>query len=992
MPTFRPRPVPPALVPALLVLWGLLVPILPLGAQAPPVTVVKMDRPFLFAYGTWDKRAHVEGGVARLDADGLTPKGGAGVNLNPSLDLRAHAADCPALRLRVGTRNTLKSLKLMLTDAQNRAGTWVFALPAPTGPNSVIVTPTDGAPFSHPTVADKGAPDLGKIIQWQMMGDWGGDGPVDVTVEAILAVAPDAAITQARAARAQQEAAALEQAREDREAARAKYGTPTALSPVIQAVYAAAPDVLALQIHTGRITPSRLVPYRPQPGDVQKADSGTTLLVRGGRQIGYLIGPKHDALVTMEGLAGDPLLEAEADDPANDTVRSPDDPAYAQGVRPLAVARKSKPDDWQQLKQAGLTMRHVVYLTLPHALTPGKTYTVTLANVNVQTRAVTLHFDPSRVWSESVHVNQVGFRPDDPRKRAFLSLWMGSGGGYTFPARLRFRLVDAASGRSVYTGRAGAGWAADRPEKMHTARNFNGTAVYPLDFSGFGTPGRYRVVVDGVGCSYPFEIGADVWGKAFQIQMQGFYNQRSGMALGPPFTPFVRPADFHPGVNDCVPITQSTYSVLDGGDPQKDLAKGDTGRPVPQAWGGYHDAGDWNPRRVTHMRTTTFWQLELLDLFPGYFRALRLNIPRTSPAPDLLNECLFELSLFRRLQKPDGGVPFGIETNGDPIDGETSWHQSMPAYVYAPDVQSSYLYASVASRAARVLAAYDPAGAKAYRSSALRAMRWAEADRQKRRAAGTWAKLGADVTEDRTSAAVCLYALTREPHWHHIFLEDTALKNPNSAPFYGSLMRRDAAFTYARLPQGLGDPQIKANARRALIADADRSLAYQQDNAWGIASDDPGKPQFLGFYSTPHGAVSLLRAFTLTHEAKYLAGAVQACLFPGGANPGNMVYTSGVGANPVRHPLNLDSRLTGQPAPAGLTPYGNVDLARWGAQTWITWPITYYFGTVSKPSPFDWPTTEAYFDVFFMPALDEFTVDQTMGPNAYVWGYLAARK
>ena len=205
-----------------------------------------------------------------------------------------------------------------------------------------------------------------------------------------------------------------------------------------------------------------------------------------------------------------------------------------------------------------------------------------------------------------------------------------------------------------------------------------------------------------------------------------------------------------------MPITQSTYSVLDGGDPQKDLAKGDTGKPVPGAWGGYHDAGDWNPRRITHMRTTTFWQLELMDLFPAYFRSLSLNIPRSGAAPDLLNECLFELSLFHRLQMPDGGVCFGIETNGDPIDGETSWHQSMPAYVYAPDVQSSYLYAGVASRAARVLATYDPAKAKEYRASALKAMGWAEADRQKRQAQGTWAKLPGDVTEDRSLAAVCL--------------------------------------------------------------------------------------------------------------------------------------------------------------------------------------------------------------------------------------------
>jgi endoglucanase len=271
-------------------------------------------------------------------------------------------------------------------------------------------------------------------------------------------------------------------------------------------------------------------------------------------------------------------------------------------------------------------------------------------------------------------------------------------------------------------------------------------------------------------------------------------------------------------------------------------------------------------------------------------------------------------------------------------------------------------------------------------------MAWAEADRAKRQAAGTWAKLPGDVTDDRNLAAVEVYTLTGDRRWHDVFLQDTPLKSVPVPPFYGSLQRRDAAFSYALLPAKLADPTLQKAAVRALVADADGALAYARNNAWGIASDDPGKPQFLGFYSVPHGAVSLLRAYHLTRDAKYLSAALQACLFPAGANPSNMVYTSGVGANPVRHPLNLDSRLTGQPAPAGLTVYGNVDLTRWGDQTWITWPITYYFGALSRPAPADWPTSEAYFDVFFMPALNEFTMDQTMGPNAYVWGYLAARK
>lgn len=936
--------------------------------------LVVLNQPFLFSYGTWDKKAQISGGV----------------NLAAPLDLRGIAGNSPALQMQVGPRNTLKTLKLMLGDASEHRGTWVFTLPA-AGSSMVVVQPASGTALSHPDSVEKGdALDLGKIVQWQILGDWGGSGPVDVQISRILAAIPDAAMLAERQVRADAETASEAKAKADRAADRLKYAVPTTQSPVVEAVYAAAPSILALVIHTGHLTPSHLSAYRPQPGDKAKPHDNGVSLLRGEQEIGYLIGPKQDGLVTFEGFSGDPLLTTEADDPANYQISSADDPAFAGGTGPVSVSRKTKPDDWQQPKQVNLTFRHVIYLSLPHPLTPGKTYTLTLSNINVQKRVVTLAFHPAAVQSESVHVSQIGFRPDDPQKRAFLSVW--TNGVTHFPAHLKFHLEDAATGTIVFNGTAGEAWKADKPETMQTTRNFNGTDVSPLDFSAFRTPGRYKVFVEGVGCSYPFEISRNVWTKAFQVQMKGFYNQRSGVALGPPQTPFIRPADFRPGVPGTVSITQSTYGILDGGDPQKDLAKGDTRVPVSGAWGGYHDAGDWNPRRITHLRTTTFWQLQLLALFPDYFKSLPLGIPKTSPAPDLLNECRFALSLFRRLQSADGGVRFGIETNGDPRDGEVSWKQSMPAYVYAPDVQSSYIYAGIAARAARVLAAYDPAEAATYRVSALKAMAWAEADRAKRQSAGTWAKLPGDVTEDRNLAAVEVYTLTNDPRWQRVFLEDTELKFATPKPFYGSLMRRDAAFSYALLPAKLADPTLRQAAGRALLADADGALAYQRNNAWEIASDDPGKPQFLGFYSTPHGAVSLLRAYHLTHDRKYLAGAVGACLFCAGANPSNLVYTSGLGANPVKHVLNLDSRLTGQPVPVGLTPYGNVDLSRWGDQTWITWPITYFFGSLSKPSPAEWPTTEAYFDVFFMPAVNEFTMDQTMGPSAFVWGYLAARR
>ncbi len=675
-------------------------------------------------------------------------------------------------------------------------------------------------------------------------------------------------------------------------------------------------------------------------------------------------------------------------DPDRFTIQSKEDPAFAKGLNPTAIHRKSKPTDWAQPGKQ-FVMRHTLYLVMPQPLAPGKHYDYDLGELNVQQPRGTFTCDPAKIRSEAVHSQQIGYRPDDPVKRAFLSIWLGTGGAYTYPSGLTFTLRDDATGAVVFRGEVETILGADQKEKMFREQNFPKTAVARLDFSSFQKPGRYRVCVEGIGCGYPFEIGPKVWEKAFLTQMKGLYNERSGVALGPPYTPFTKPRDFHPA--DGVRITKSTYSVLDGGgEAFEKLAKGDTGQPVPDAWGGYHDAGDWNPRRATHLQVTLA-QLEIFDMFPDVFGALKLNIPAGPPhVPDMLTEALFEIDCFRRLQEPDGGVSYGIETPGDPIDGEVSWLQSMPAYVFAADPSSSWIYATAAGRAAKLLAKYDADLAGKYRESALKAMKWAEADRARRQAAGTLAKLNWDIIDQRNLAAIVLYDLTGEKHWHDVFLEDSCLKDPQPDLFvWGRHVQRDAAFVYARLPKDKGDPALKAKAVHGLEVQADKSLVYAKDNAFNITANDRYRPMFIGFYSTPDAA-ELVRAHFLTGKPEYLAGAVQATQFAAGCNPINMTYTVGVGSNWTRHPLHLDSRRTGQPAPEGLTVYGNLDFERWNDEG-MNWPMKWFLGKECVPSAYEWPIPEAYWDIFMYPMINEFTVDRWW-PNIYVWGYLHVRR
>ena len=132
--------------------------------------------------------------------------------------------------------------------------------------------------------------------------------------------------------------------------------------------------------------------------------------------------------------------------------------------------------------------------------------------------------------------------------------------------------------------------------------------------------------------------------------------------------------------------------------------------------------------------------------------------------------------------------------------------------------------------------------------------------------------------------------------------------------------------------------------------------------------------------------VALLRVHALCGADKYLEAAVLAAQMGAGANPANVCYTTGLGHAFPRDPLWLDSRVQGKPPPPGLTVYGPFDMLR-NKDYWtfkVLAPALY-------PEAAQWPTTEAWFDVYLFPSVTEFTVMQTLGPNTYTWGYLAAR-
>jgi endoglucanase len=750
----------------------------------------------------------------------------------------------------------------------------------------------------------------------------------------------------------------------------------------VEHAFTVKPTIIALTIEEGEIVRGQQMPYQAQPQDQVNQKNWVK---RDGEFVGYLVDDEQTIIRTVDQRLGERLDTDWASQPGSYRITSADDRSYRDGIQPQAVFRKTKPVTMADTggNNRDWVLRHTLYLQVEVPLTPGQRYQVEFEGSPIP--AVSFVYDPLALRSEAVQVSHIGFAPNDPTKVAFLSTWMGDGGPLSYDEPLTFDVVDDATNRVVFEGPVELSKKGGQPEDER-GRDYTTTDVYLMDFSALTTPGRYRVAVEGVGTSFPFDIQPDVWESAFYVSVRGLLHQRSGIELGPPYTDYQRPRPFHP--DDGMKIYQSTVPLMD----TRMGLKGDidvfealqatrTETLVPEAWGGWFDAGDWD-RRIQHLEVSRLL-LELAQLQPDYFSQIDLNLPESNNAlPDVVDEALWGLDVFKRLQQEDGAIRGGIESAAHPNSYEASWQESLTVMVYGPGIWSSYMYAGVAARAAYVLQSWDPQLAASYRDSAQRAMAWAES---------AWEQgQGQDqerVANQRHLAAAELYRLTGEEQWHQLYLATTVFKDPEApVSIHQNYDQRDAAFVYVTTEQPGVDPTVQANARAALLREADFQQAAIAKTAFRW-NKHPNAPMGWGTALGSLKLTEILRAYSLTGQEEYLQSAIQAAQFALGANPDNIVYTTGLGYRSPRDPLIVDIRATGQPAPAGITIFGPLDVL-WRKDYWTLNLLK----EVTYPDPWGWPIVESHFDVFSYVPVSEYTVMQTIGPTAYGLGFLAAEQ
>ncbi len=482
----------------------------------------------------------------------------------------------------------------------------------------------------------------------------------------------------------------------------------------------------------------------------------------------------------------------------------------------------------------------------------------------------------SKPAATEIKVSQAGY-PIEGRKLALVAA--------AAPART-FEVKEAKGGKTVFQGSLSApALDADSGDRVQVA-----------DLSALRTPGTYVLEVPGLGRSFEFPIGADVFARPLYLAMRSFYGQRCGTAvdLGPEFPGYRYPAchlegAFHPS----------------------------SGKSGPRASAkGWHDAGDYG-RYIVNSGITTGSLLWGYEMFTPRLAGLKLDIPESgNDVPDVLDEIRWNLDWMLSLQDEDGGV-WHKQTSERfigfvmPEDDHTISHVIGTGSEPYKSSCATADFAAVMAVAARVYRPFDQAYADAARVAALRAWDWVSARPDvlfhNPEGVQTGSYGDGSCADERLWAAAELWRTTADVRFDRYFLENQAALRaaitaddppawPNVAPL--------AFWAYALAAKG--DGAVQAGIRREVLAAADAIVTRTAANGYrtSLVTRDYGwgSNGVAANYS-----LQLLVANALSRDERYLETARDNLYYLMGRNAFSLSWVTRVGANPARHPHHRPS-------------------------------------------------------------------------------------
>jgi hypothetical protein len=605
------------------------------------------------------------------------------------------------------------------------------------------------------------------------------------------------------------------------------------------------------------------------------------------------------------------------------------------------------------LNTRDLRVGNSLFLQLATPIAPGQTVVVKNPDGSLWPGAMKFSAEahPLR-YSPAIHVNQEGYVPGWPKKAA-VGYYLGSMGEMPV-AKLGYELVDAATGEVVHKGALST-----RPD---TGWKYSPTPyqkVYEADFSGFKTPGEYKLVVSGLGASLPFMIDEGIGMNFVRAYAQGLYHQRCGHSNKLPYTRFTHDACHTEDA--LVPSPASSYDFT-----WKTIAKyanePNSANPTQRAQrltsegsqlfpfvkkgaidvsGGHHDAGDYS-KYTTNAAMLLHLLMVGVDDFPGVAALDNLGLPESRDGVgDILQEAKIEADFIAKLQDDDGGFYFIVyprereyESNVTPDQGD--------AQVVWPKTTS----ATAAAVAALAETGSSPAFKKAYPKDAARYLEqakrgWAFLEKAiaKHGKDGAYQKLthyGDDFTHDDELAwaAAAMFAATGDQDiqkklkaWY-----DPADSNTrrwgwlHAYSAYGNAARSYAfAARSGRLSQGKLDSGYLAKCEAELLAAGNDALKWSKQSAYGTSFPEATKAvQSAGWYFSSAQAFDITVAHQIEPKPAYLDAIIRNLNYEAGSNPLNVSFITGLGWKRQNEIVHQYAQNDARVLPVNGIPLGNL--------------------------------------------------------------------
>ena len=677
-------------------------------------------------------------------------------------------------------------------------------------------------------------------------------------------------------------------------------------------------------------------------------------------------------------------------------ISSKDDKAF--GSRSAVAAwRKSKPMNTDNTLTSELD--HWIFLQLPKSMKQGSTYTVSIPEaIGSDKTEAEVTFDIWSSVSEAVHVNIIGYSPEEETKAADLYMWLGDGGqrDYTSFEGKKVWLYNTETGKKQKSGKVTFWMSATESDKEANRKNMTGSDVWNIDFKD-AEPGRYRLVVEDVGCSMDFDIRNDVYFQPYHYSVRGYYYMRLGEPIDPRITPVPRQPQFIPGENPKGLVIYKTD--LHPWHPDWRKLRGDVwdephfkmpqqsafwahrlpGNPVNDiVRGGHSDAMDWD-RHLAHVSNIYDLLLPYI-LTDGRLSEDNLSIRESGNGiPDLLDEARNEVDFFLSIR--DGEAYSQGVTN--PSADWTVMYQAgcttMAAWANAANC-------AMLGEAFRIHG--DEELCRYYTAEAINAFRFAE--KQAVSQLDDWQNIGTSSMRGRDfkqMAAAFIYNLTGDTQWEDIMVAESVAKD-GVAPLFSKERRNNyyqiwGAAAYLACPQERHYPEYYDNLVKSVNKQADENnVCHMTTRPSRRTANDPR-------WQTSENLQMVLLAHYVAETDQRREQLEQAMYIEAGwglgRNPSNTVEMTGLGE---RHIVDCytTGRNDGVPGShPGQTPFN-------GTETWSPgnggdariilgrcYPDWYTGG---------WPHQESFFNIRYMWVNGEFTPRETMRGKMALLAYL----